>query len=190
MPRVVVLRMGHRVVVLRMGHRVFRDSRMTTHVCLTARALGATGVIIANRPDKDVESSVREVVKRFGGSFQVETGPEWRHVIREWKNQGGRVLHLTAYGLPLPKVIDQVQAVREDLLVVVGSEKMPGEMFRLADWNVSVTSQPMSEVGALAIFLDWYHSHKEFKLDFPGSEMQIIPSKEGKIVKEVSRVAC
>ena len=179
-----------RVVVLRMGHRVFRDSRVTTHVCLTARALGATGVIIANSPDKGVESSVREVVKRFGGSFQVETGPEWRHVIRGWKDEGGKVLHLTAYGLPLPKVIDQIQAVRADLLVVVGSEKMPGEMFKLADWNVSVTSQPMSEVGALAVFLDWYHSHMEFELDFPGSEMQIVPSKEGKIVKEVSRVAC
>ena len=179
-----------RVVVLRMGHRVFRDSRVTTHVCLTARALGASGVIIANSPDKGVESSVREVVKRFGGSFQVETGPEWRHVIRGWKDEGGKVLHLTAYGLPLPKVIDQIQAVRADLLVVVGSEKMPGEMFKLADWNVSVTSQPMSEVGALAVFLDWYHSHMEFELDFPGSEMQIVPSKEGKIVKEVSRVAC
>ena len=178
-----------RVVVLRMGHRFFRDSRMTTHVCLTARALGAKGVIIANRPDKEVESSVSRVVKRFGGSFHVETGPDWRHVIREWKNQGGKVLHLTAYGLPLPKVIDQVQASGKDLLVVVGSEKMPGEMFKLADWNVSVTSQPMSEVGALAIFLDWFHSHNEFELDFPGSEMQIVPSKEGKIVKEISRVA-
>ncbi len=178
-----------RVMVLRMGHRVFRDSRMTTHVCLTARALGASGVIIANRQDRGVESSVREVIKRFGGTFHVETGPEWRRVIRDWKSRGGKIVHLTAYGLSLPKIIGEVQAVREDLLVVVGSEKMPGEMFKLADWNVSVTSQPMSEVGALAIFLDWYHSHDEFDLDFPGSELQIVPSKEGKIVRQVSHSA-
>src|SRR2546425_2724084 len=175
-----------RVVVLRMGHRVFRDSRMTTHVCLTARALGATGVIIANSPDKGVESSVREVVKRFGGGFQVETGPEWRHVIREWKNHGGRVLHLTAYGLPRPKIIDQVQSVLGDLLVVVGSEKMPGEMFKLADWNVSVTSQPMSEVAALAIFLDWFRQHREFEHEFSKAQIQIVPSRTGKEIQQLS----
>ena len=176
-------------MVLRMGHRIFRDSRMTTHVCLTARALGAAGVIIANRQDKEVESSVREVVKRFGGRFHIETGADWRRVIREWKAHHGRVVHLTAYGLPLPKVLSQITAVPADLLVVVGSEKMPGEMFKLADWNVSVTNQPMSEVGALAVFLDWYQQHLEFDLDFPGSEIQIVPSKEGKLVKQTQRVA-
>jgi len=160
---------------------------MTTHVCLTARALGASGVIIANTPDKEVESSVREVSKRFGGTFQIESGPEWRHVIRNWKNGGGKVVHLTAYGMPLPKIIDEIQAVTENLLVVVGSEKMPGEMFKLADWNISITSQPMSEVGALAVFLDWYHSHSEFDLSFPGSEMQIIPSKDSKTVKPITQ---
>jgi tRNA (cytidine56-2'-O)-methyltransferase len=173
-----------KVMVLRMGHRVFRDSRVTTHICLTARALGAAGVIIANRQDKEVEASVRAVVKRFGGEFHVETGANWRRVVSEWKNGGGRLAHLTVYGLPLPKVLDQVRESQEDLLVVVGSEKMPGEMFKLADWNVSVTSQPMSEVGALAIFLDWYQHHLEFGLEFPGSEMQIVPSKDGKLVKQ------
>ncbi len=178
-----------RVTVLRMGHRVFRDSRMTTHVCLTARAMGASGVIIANTHDKEAESSVQEVSRRFGGAFHIESGPDWRHVVRDWKSKGGKIVHLTAYGMPLPKIIDEVQAVSEDLLVVVGSEKMPGEMFSLADWNVSVTSQPMSEVGALAVFLDWYHSHNEFDLAFPGSEMQIVPSKDGKIVKQASQIS-
>jgi tRNA (cytidine56-2'-O)-methyltransferase len=162
---------------------------MTTHVCLTARALGAAGVIIANREDKEVESSVGDVVKRFGGEFHVETGADWRRVIRKWKDQGGRVVHLTAYGLPLPKLMDQIKGSQADLLVVVGSEKMPGEMFKLADWNVSVTSQPMSEVGALAIFLDWYQQHLEFDLEFPGSEMQIVPSKDGKLVKQTGHVS-
>lgn len=163
-----------------MGHRFFRDSRVTTHVCLTARALGAAGVIIADRRDKEVEASVRDMVERFGGSFQVETGTPWRHAIRDWKKQGGRVVHLTAYGLPLPKLVEDVRRAGSDFLVVVGSEKMPGEMFKLADWNVSVTNQPMSEVAALAIFLDWLNGHGEFDLDFPNAKIKIIPSKSGK----------
>jgi len=169
-----------RIVVLRMGHRFFRDSRVTTHVCLTARALGAAGVIIADRSDKGVEATVRDMVERFGGSFQVETGTPWRQAIRDWKKQGGRVVHLTAYGMPLPKVVEDVRRAGSDVLVVVGSEKMPGEMFKLADWNISVTSQPMSEVAALAVFLDWLNGHGEFDLDFPNAAIRIIPSKDEK----------
>src|SRR5207244_13617119 len=41
-------RLMARIVVLRMGHRIPRDWRLTTHVCLTARALGAEGVIISD----------------------------------------------------------------------------------------------------------------------------------------------
>src|SRR5437660_3962212 len=67
-----------KVVILRMGHRVFRDSRVTTHVCLTARALGADGVIIADQEDKVVESTIREVARRFGGDFSIESGNLWR----------------------------------------------------------------------------------------------------------------
>jgi len=172
-----------RIIILRMGHRFFRDSRMTTHVCLTARAMGADGVIIANRKDKEVEGSVYNVTRRFGGKFSVETGTNWRRAVQEWKKSEGRVVHLTAYGLPLPKVLGQIREAGGDLMVVVGSEKMPGEMFKLADWNVSVTSQPMSEVGALAVFLDWYQEHREFDLAFPGSEIEIVPSRAEKVVK-------
>lgn len=173
-----------RVVVLRMGHRFFRDSRVTTHVCLTARAMRANGVIITDREDKEVEATVRDVVKRFGGSFEIESGKPWRRVVRDWKNVGGLVVHLTAYGLPLPKVVDEIRQTDCDILVVVGSEKMPGEVFKLADWNVSVTNQPMSEVAALAVFLDWFNQHKEFDLDFPDAEVQIIPSRDRKRIRQ------
>ncbi len=176
-----------KLMVLRMGHRIFRDSRVTTHVCLTARALGADGVIIANRRDKEVESSVRDVTVRFGGQFSIETGADWRRAVRDWKKSGGQIVHLTVYGLPLPQVLDQIRTTVQDLMVIVGSEKMPGEVFKLADWNVSVTNQPMSEVAALAIFLDWYQNHLEFDLEFPGSDVQILPSKDGKLVKQHQR---
>jgi tRNA (cytidine56-2'-O)-methyltransferase len=87
-----------RLVVLRIGHRFYRDSRVTTHVCLTARALGADSVIIADREDKTVEATIREVGKRFGGDFSIESGKPWRKAIRDWKDHGGKVVHLTAYG--------------------------------------------------------------------------------------------
>src|SRR3989442_13853440 len=97
-----------RLVVLRIGHRFFRDSRVTTHVCLTARGLGGDGVIIADREDKTVEASIREVGKRFGGKFSIESGRPWGKTHRDWKDPEGEVGNLTAYGLRLPELIQRV----------------------------------------------------------------------------------
>jgi tRNA (cytidine56-2'-O)-methyltransferase len=176
-----------RTVILRIGHRVFRDSRVTTHVCLTARALGADGVIIADREDKVVESTIREVTSRFGGPFQVQSGIPWKKAVRDWKATGGRIVHLTAYGLPLPQVLPEIQNMTYDMMIIVGSEKMPGEVFKIADWNVSVTSQPMSEVAALAIFLDWLKQHHEFDHEFSEAQIRIVPSRNGKEIEQVAR---
>jgi len=178
-----------RTFVLRIGHRVYRDSRVTTHVCLTARALGADGVIIADREDKVVESTIRDVTDRFGGPFQVKTGIPWRRAVRDWRASGGKILHLTVYGLPLPKILPEIQNMTYDILIVVGSEKMPGEVFKIADWNVSVTNQPMSEIAALAIFLDWYKNHQELDREFLDARLRIIPSKNGKEIRQVSEKA-
>jgi tRNA (cytidine56-2'-O)-methyltransferase len=176
-----------RIVILRIGHRVFRDSRVTTHVCLTARALGADGVIIADREDKVVESTIRDVTNRFGGPFQVQSGIPWKRTVRDWRTAGGKIVHLTAYGLPLPKILPEIQHMTYDMLVIVGSEKMPGEVFKIADWNVSVTSQPMSEVAALAIFLDWFNQHREFEHEFSEAQIRIVPSRNGKEIEQIAR---
>jgi tRNA (cytidine56-2'-O)-methyltransferase len=171
-----------KVVVLRIGHRIPRDSRITTHVCLTARALGADGVFISDVRDRELTETIGSVSKRFGGDFQIEAGRSWRSTIADWKRAGGKVVHLTAYGLPLPKVIRAIRESEGDKLVVVGAEKVPGEIYGLADWNVAVTNQPMSEVSALGIFLDWLFEHSRLETSFPNSEIKFIPSERGKNV--------
>mgnify|MGYP000624387395 CR=1 FL=1 len=52
------------VTVLRLGHRPGRDERMTTHVGLTARALGADRVILTGKA-AGAAVTVREVTERF-----------------------------------------------------------------------------------------------------------------------------
>ncbi len=71
-------------------------------------------------------------------------------------------------------------------MIVVGSEKVPGEIFSLADWNISVTSQPMSEIAALAIFLDWYGKHEELDHVFSEARVRIVPSKDRKQIEQLS----
>jgi tRNA (cytidine56-2'-O)-methyltransferase len=174
-----------RIEVLRLGHRPQRDKRVTTHVALTARALGAAAVHIAE-DDSDVVRSVRAVAERFGGAFTIDSGTGWKGPIKAWKAAGGQVVHLTMYGLPLREVIGRITKRGSDVLVVVGAEKVPADLYSLADENVAVGSQPHSEVAALAITLDRLRAGAWEDDSFAGARMQVIPTARGKRVKEVA----
>ena len=88
------------ICVLRLGHRPERDQRVTTHVGLTARALGASGMYLTGS-DKGVVQSIRDVVDRWGGDFFIEDGVKWKKCIQSWRESGGIAVHLTMYGIPL-----------------------------------------------------------------------------------------
>ncbi|HEX58837.1 MAG TPA: tRNA (cytidine(56)-2'-O)-methyltransferase [Methanomicrobia archaeon] len=168
---------------MRLGHRPERDKRITTHVGLVARAFGASGMLLASE-DVKIKKSLAEVTERWGGSFYVRICENWRAELRRWKSEGGKICHLTMYGINLPEVIEEIrrEARRSKLMVVVGAEKVPFEVYELADWNVAVGNQPHSEVAALAVFLDWLFEGKELYKKFEGGELEIIPSARGKKV--------
>ena len=170
------------VVVLRIGHRPERDQRVTTHVGLTARALGASGMYLAGR-DNGVVQSIRDVVDRWGGDFFAKDDVRWKRCITDWKESGGIVVHLTMYGLNLPDVIGDIRS-SDKVLVIVGAEKVPGEIYGMADFNVAVSGQPHSEISSLALFLDHLFEGKELHKEFPGGKIRIIPSRAGKHTEE------
>jgi tRNA (cytidine56-2'-O)-methyltransferase len=171
------------IAVLRIGHRPERDQRVTTHVGLTARALGAKGMFLAAE-DKGVAESIRDVAGRWGGDFFVTDGVRWKRCIRDWKDSGGVVVHLTMYGINLPDVEEDLRT-KEKILVVVGAEKVPGELYNLADYNVAVTNQPHSEIAGLAVFLDHLFAGRELRGEFPGARIRVIPHRQGKFAEEV-----
>ena len=172
-----------RVAVLRIGHRPERDQRVTTHVGLTARALGAEGMYLA-ASDRGVVESIEDVTGRWGGNFFCQDNVKWRRCIADWKMEGGTVVHLTMYGQNLTDVISEIRA-KDPVLVIVGAEKVPGEIYGLADYNVAVTGQPHSEISSLALFLDHFFSGQELSATFPGAKIRIVPSKAGKKTEEL-----
>lgn len=163
------------IVVLRLGHRPTRDQRVTTHVALTARALGADEVWVSTK-DEGLEKTINSVVERFGGKFRIRTGLDWRKAIKAWN---GDVVHLTMYGERLSRALPSIKA--KDVMIVVGAEKVPREVYDLATRNISVGNQPHSEVAALAIFLDRYSGGKKLEKDFRGG-LSIVPNPRGKTV--------
>jgi len=73
-----------KVVVLRWGHR-FRDERLTTHVALTARAFGSSGIILTDVGDMKIKKTIDEVVENWGGPFFFQVGTPWKMVLKDWK---------------------------------------------------------------------------------------------------------
>lgn len=164
------------ITVLRIGHRISRDKRITTHVALVARAFGADRILIDTKDDK-MEKNIRSICVRFGGDFEIQSGVDRKKIIREWN---GTIVHLTMYGERLDKSVDKIDR-NKDLLIVVGAEKVPPEMYEIADFNVSVGNQPHSEVAALAIFLDRYKEGIWQDKKFNGN-IEILPRNKGKKV--------
>lgn len=173
-----------KLVVLRMGHRFERDKRITTHIGLVARAFGADGIIISDTKDSTVQATIEDVRDRFGGNFFVEMGEKGLYVLKNWKKSGGEIIHLTFYGIPLPNIIEPIRNSQKDKLIVVGASKVPKEVYEIATYNVSITNQPHSEIAALAIFLDSFFQGEEFHRKFENAKLEIIPSKNKKIVRE------
>jgi tRNA (cytidine56-2'-O)-methyltransferase len=171
------------VVVLRLGHRPGRDDRMTTHVALTARALGADRAILVGDASQARET-VSDITDRFGGPFDVTVADSYRPTLRDWE---GAVVHLTMYGEPVERVTGAVRERHrsEPLLVVVGAGKVDFEVYERADWNVGVTNQPHSEVAALAVFLDRLFEGRELDREWTDARRRVIPQAAGKRVEDV-----
>lgn len=177
------------LLVLRLGHRKERDKRVSTHVGLVARAFGADGILYAGEEDPGLVASVNAVAEKWGGPFRAEYAPDWQRAVAELKQAGYRVAHLSMYGLPLQKTIDKIRArhrTEGKLLAVVGAEKVPPEAYQLADWNVSVTSQPHSEVAALAVFLHELFRGRELAKRFSSARVRIVPRARGKKVAQLA----
>jgi tRNA (cytidine56-2'-O)-methyltransferase len=86
------------------------------------------------------------------------------------------------YGQRFEEVLPRVRG--RDLLVVVGAEKVPRELYDLVDWNVAIGNQPHSEVAALAIFLERVLGPGAWDRDDFAGRVRIRPSARGKDVIE------
>jgi tRNA (cytidine56-2'-O)-methyltransferase len=164
--------------ILRIGHRPQRDKRVTTHVALSSRALGASGIYV-DTEDHVLEENIRSVVDRFGGDYTINTGVQWKKMLKEFD---GEIVHLTMYGQRFDEALPKISR-EKDLLIVVGAEKVPPEVYQAADFNISVGNQPHSEIAALAIFLYTFTGGKNLYSDRDGN-LTVIPNERGKTVVE------
>lgn len=167
------------IEVIRIGQRLVRDDRVTTHVALVARAFGATKIFMTE-VNPEIKDTIEKINRTWGGNFTVEFIDSWKSIIKKKKNEF-KIVHLTMYGENINDMASQL-GKEENLLIVVGAEKVPREIYELADYNIGIGSQPHSEISALAILLDRIQKGEQFLRNFAGSKRKIIPTKKGKNV--------
>ncbi len=173
--------MTKEIRVIRIGHRIARDIRVTTHCALVARAFGASAITICGEEDDKLIKRLRKTTERWGGSFYITYGSSWRTACSAARKKGFVLVHATMYGLPMQKVMKKLREHKK-IAIIVGSQKVPGEAYSLADYNVAVTNQPHSEVAALAILQHGIFAGKELGKKFPNAKIKIMPAERGKKV--------
>ena len=167
------------IEVLRIGQRLVRDDRVTTHVALVARAFGATRIYM-NEVNPEIKDTLEKINKTWGGDFEISFIDNWKEIIKK-KKDSAKIVHLTMYGENINDVEANLKN-EQDLLIVVGAEKVPREIYDLSDYNVAIGGQPHSEISALAVLLDRILKGKQFQAPFDNAQRKIIPTKQVKNV--------
>jgi len=168
------------IEVVRIGQRIIRDDRVTTHVALVARAFGATKIYM-NEINSDIKETIQKINDTWGSSFEIEYEENLKKVIKKRKSESYKIIHLTMYGESINEIQKDLQK-EEKVVIIVGAEKVPREIYELADYNIAVGNQPHSEISSLAIILDRIQKGQQFQKTFANAKRRIIPTKQGKNV--------
>ena len=168
------------VVLVRLSHRIMRDVRTTTHCCLVARAFNAKTIYVLGEKEESLEGTLSTMNETFGSQTKIIFEKQKPvALLKELQQQGFCVVHLTMYGMPLEEKLVKLQQ-QNKMAIVVGSEKVPREVYEQANYNIAVGSQPHSEVAALGITL--YAIHDGTFPTLIGGKKKIIPQEKGKRV--------
>ena len=170
-----------KIKLLRLGHRIHRDHRTTTHCALVARAFGSSEMYYCGNEDDSLQSSIKKVNESWGGDFSVTYVKSWKSFINKCKKENNLC---TMYGKNIPDLESELRSILDnhDIMIIIGSEKIPPELINLSDINVAISNQPHSEVAALDILLDRLFQGKQLNLKFTDSKLNIIPQEKGKSI--------
>ena len=169
------------IEVLRIGQRVVRDDRVTTHVALVARALGAARIYM-DEINPEIKDTIGEINATWGGDFEIVMIDGWRSTLKERIGKGFAAVHLTMYGEPVYSACTKI-ADEQKVIIIVGAQKVPRDVYEISRYNVSVSSQPHSEIGALAVLLDRIQGGRQFEKRFKNAKRAIVPAVQGKDVR-------
>lgn len=166
------------ITVLSIGER---DYRVRRNLCLTARAFGAEKIIFVGKRDSSLATYMARICTKWGGSFKVEFAASAQSVIRPLTKY--KKVYFTMYGAPLRQAEYTIRTYK-NLLLILTTKEYDGSLAKLADFTVSITTQPHAQVTSVAVFLHEFFSGREPAIQFPNAKYKIIAGSDGIHVKK------
>ncbi|MDD4049473.1 MAG: tRNA (cytidine(56)-2'-O)-methyltransferase [Candidatus ainarchaeum sp.] len=169
------------IKILKLDHRPLRDKRITTHCALVSRAFNADEFYYSGIEDNVFEKNIISISDQWGGKFNAKYIELPETFVDEFK---GVIIHLTMYG---EQIVEKIEFIKKDfktkdLLIIVGGPKVDKFYYQKANYNISVTNQPHSEVAALAIILNFLNPTALYVDKFKNNKIKLEPAEKGKKV--------
>ena len=149
-------------------------------VALTARAFGASELIATQKEQKDklyITKYFKEINDDWGSSFKVSFDSNWKKLILE-RNNNYKTIYLTKYGSSIKKSEYAISTYKNIMLIVSTTDNIK-ELYDMADFNISLTTQPHTIISSIAVFLNMYYKGRELAMHFENAKYKIIPENHG-----------
>ena len=169
------------IIVLAIGKPKYESM---VDICLTARALGASSVVLtssSHEMNSKLKRFCNSVTNRWGGNFSVQFVSNWKSYISTKTNY--KTVYLTRYGIPIQKQQYSIRSYK-NILLIISTDKERPELNKISDFNISITAQPHSSIASMAIFLNMYYAGRELSLNFSKAQYKVVPSQHDSILKE------
>ncbi len=141
---------------------------------MAARAFGAHNVTFASIRNPKMMNQFKVLNKKWGGDFNVSFVDNWQDFLKSKKNY--KTIYLTRYGTPINKIKYSLKTYKNIMLIVTLTEAYKN-LYKMADFNVSITAQPHSATSAIAIFLHLFYEGRELAMHFENAKYKVVPEE-------------
>jgi tRNA (cytidine56-2'-O)-methyltransferase len=151
-------------------------------LCLTARALGASEITFVGDKDTRLIRYINNLNKNWGGKFKVQFAKSYKEALKS--DTKYKKVYLTRYGNPLQTKSYMLKTYKNLVLIVTLKDEMEA-IQKLADFNISVSSQPHCSSAAVAIFLHEFYNGRELAMHFENAKYKLV--LKGNLMTEISK---
>lgn len=157
--------------VLAIGRNSYQNS---IDLCVTSRALGASEITFVGEKEARLVNYINRMNSKWGGKFKVSFVRSYNEFMKG--SDKAIKIYLTRYGIPFMQKSAMISTYKRIVLIVTDKEDVD-YINKIADFKISVTSQPHCRAAAIAVFLHEYYKGRELAMHFENAKYAI--SKKG-----------
>jgi tRNA (cytidine56-2'-O)-methyltransferase len=173
------LGIDYTISVLAIGRSPYQ---VNLDLCLTARALGASEITFIGEKDGKLQRYIANLNKKWGGRFKVQFAKSYQQALKSATKY--KKVYLTRYGMPLQTKSYMLKTYKNLVLIVTLKDEV-NSIHKIADFNISVSSQPHCSSAAIAIFLHEFYNGRELAMHFENAQYKLVPKDHDLLTEAV-----